>query len=236
MKSLRFGIWSTALTLFTLSWSSSVQAFDLEDYATTYRATRDAYNQAYSRVTISRQELAAVIALTNQITPNNADRYSIASGTSACSGVKESKDARSKDKVISEMTQLLNDSRIKHVQTVDGPQDGLTNILADMNSYYDQFSVSIFDEITTLQQDPPFAKDAMWIYKTQFDREDYATTYRAKSDQYLKDYNELVLATAPYLAAKAALVVSVRDYFNFNGCADAGLDDSYEELLAQLGQ
>ena len=39
-----------------------------------------------------------------------------------------------------------------------------------------------------------------------FDLEDYATTYRANRDAYLKAANELKLATGPYKAARDARI------------------------------
>eukprot|EP00293_Proteomonas_sulcata_P016755 CAMPEP_0184296830 /NCGR_PEP_ID=MMETSP1049-20130417/7788_1 /TAXON_ID=77928 /ORGANISM="Proteomonas sulcata, Strain CCMP704" /LENGTH=39 /DNA_ID= /DNA_START= /DNA_END= /DNA_ORIENTATION= len=39
------------------------------------------------------------------------------------------------------------------------------------------------------------------MFSLLFDLEDYATTYRATRDAYLKAANELKLATGPYKAA-----------------------------------
>ena len=45
-----------------------------------------------------------------------------------------------------------------------------------------------------------------------FDLEDYATTYRATRDAYLKAANELKLATGPYKASRDAYVTAVQTY------------------------
>jgi hypothetical protein len=45
-----------------------------------------------------------------------------------------------------------------------------------------------------------------------FDIEDYATTYRATRDAYLKSANELKLATGPYVAARKAYVEASLKY------------------------
>ena len=45
-----------------------------------------------------------------------------------------------------------------------------------------------------------------------FDLEDYATTYRATRDAYLKAANELKLATGPYKAARDAYVAATATY------------------------
>ena len=46
----------------------------------------------------------------------------------------------------------------------------------------------------------------------EFDLEDYATTYRATRDAYLKAANELKLATGPYKAARDAYVAATATY------------------------
>ena len=52
-----------------------------------------------------------------------------------------------------------------------------------------------------------------FIYTTTaFDLEDYATTYRATRDAYLKAANELKLATGPYKAARDAYVAATATY------------------------
>ena len=45
-----------------------------------------------------------------------------------------------------------------------------------------------------------------------FDLQDYATTYRATRDAYLKAANELKLATGPYKAARDAYVAATATY------------------------
>ena len=45
-----------------------------------------------------------------------------------------------------------------------------------------------------------------------FDLGDYATTYRATRDAYLKAANELKLATGPYKAARDAYVAGTATY------------------------
>ena len=46
------------------------------------------------------------------------------------------------------------------------------------------------------------------MFALLFDLEDYATTYRATRDAYLKAANELKLATGPYKAARDAYVAA----------------------------
>ena len=50
------------------------------------------------------------------------------------------------------------------------------------------------------------------MFALLFDLEDYATTYRATRDAYLKAANELKLATGPYKAARDAHVAATAAY------------------------
>ena len=50
------------------------------------------------------------------------------------------------------------------------------------------------------------------VFALLFDLEDYATTYRATRDAYLKAANELKLATGPYKAARDAYVAATATY------------------------
>jgi hypothetical protein len=58
------------------------------------------------------------------------------------------------------------------------------------------------------------AHDLLACYRFQllFDLGDYATTYRATRDAYLKAANELKLATGPYKAARDAYVAGTATY------------------------
>ena len=50
------------------------------------------------------------------------------------------------------------------------------------------------------------------MFQLLFDLGDYATTYRATRDAYLKAANELKLATGPYKAARDAYVAATATY------------------------
>ena len=50
------------------------------------------------------------------------------------------------------------------------------------------------------------------MFALLFDLEDYAGTYRATRDAYLKAANELKLATGPYKAARDAYVAATATY------------------------
>jgi len=50
------------------------------------------------------------------------------------------------------------------------------------------------------------------MFALLFDLEDYATTYRATRDAYLKAANKLKLAISPYKAARDAYVAATATY------------------------
>ena len=52
----------------------------------------------------------------------------------------------------------------------------------------------------------------VFIFGESCDLEDYATTYRATRDAFLKAANELKLATGPYKAARDAYVAATATY------------------------
>jgi len=56
--------------------------------------------------------------------------------------------------------------------------------------------------------------------RAQAFEEDYATTYRATRDAYLKAVNEMKLATGPYKAAREAYVEATATYTNSLGSPD----------------
>lgn len=59
-----------------------------------------------------------------------------------------------------------------------------------------------------------------------FDLEDYATTYRATRDAYLKAANEMKLATGPYKSARNAYQNATQDFIKSLGTGKAALDQS----------
>ncbi len=65
-----------------------------------------------------------------------------------------------------------------------------------------------------------FGALSMSISAHAFDLEDYATTYRATRDAYLKAANETKLATGPYKAAKNAYISASLNYAQANGDND----------------
>lgn len=66
-----------------------------------------------------------------------------------------------------------------------------------------------------------------------FDLEDYATTYRASRDAYLKAANELKLATGPFKAARDARIANEKVVAIANGDSAALAEAMRKESAAQ---
>lgn len=210
-------------------------AFDIGDYKTTFDATRDAYIRALNQYTLSQREMAFLIKMMGgRLTPEGVSEFMIVGGKlDSCGGLKDAQNSRSRAKVVTELTSLLSDPLVQKVQSAQGNQAQVDAILADVDSYYDQFDESFVTEVGIMTEQPVYADDASWfMYQPQFDLEDYASTLRATRDRFLKAKNELDLATGPYDAAKTAYVEAVKNYLNYDNCADFGVDDSLEEVLA----
>ena len=60
--------------------------------------------------------------------------------------------------------------------------------------------------------DCPPVVSSVKMFQLMFDLGEYATTYRATRDAYLKAANELKLATGPYKAARDAYVAGTATY------------------------
>ena len=210
-------------------------AFDVGDYKTTYDANKDAYVKALNQYALSQHDIAVIVKLMGGrlISESLLDLMTFGSKGNSCSDLRESQTARSRTKVVPEITALLSDPMVQKVQAAYGNQSSIDDVLADVDSYYDQFDESVITQVSVLTERSPYADEANWfVYQPQFDLEDYATTFRSSRDRFLKAKNELDLATGPYDAAKTAYIEAVRSYLNYDNCADFGVDDSLEEVLA----
>jgi len=213
--------------------------FDLEDYATTYRATTDAYLKAKRDAYLSQIKLGTIVKQFKVIQPVETDFAYSLSQVHSCSGIMESKIARSNSsKVISELEAMLTDPMVINAQnnartSFDSgfTQVELKNRLARVKNYYQRLDPSL-DQVTDLLREPTsYADEGTSLFDAQFDREDFATSFRATRDEYLKALNELRLATFPYLAAKNALMTATQSYLNHADCAgNLGLAPTVEEM------
>jgi ABC-type transporter lipoprotein component MlaA len=164
------------LKLALLGFVYSAMAFDLEDYATTYRATRDAYLKAANELKLAtgpyKAARDAYVAATATYTKSLYERRRL--------GEKEMSGDASHLKILQSAYWNAGSS-----ESADGTVENIVKFM-------DTFKPSNGRKL--------------------FDLEDYATTYRATRDAYLKAANELKLATGPYKAARDAYVAATATY------------------------
>jgi len=220
--------------------ASTANAFDIEDYATTYRATRDAYIKAHNEMVIGQLELSPVIKQFRAIQPVMTEFGSSQTKISSCSGALDAyKARRNSQQVLKELGDLLKNPMLESLQSTTRMQADssykqaeLDNLLVSVREYYSRLNPSI-DEATDVFREPTtYAASTDTIFQAEFDREDFATSFRARRDVWLKALNEVRLAFGPYIAAKNAMMVAERSYLNYLDCADnIGLAPSLEETL-----
>jgi hypothetical protein len=234
MKVLYRGAFMNKLMILILAmYAAPSYAFDLEDYATTFRATRDAYVKAYNELVIAQLSFTPITRQFRAIQPPMVTFANTLTKTDSCGGLKEAKDARSNLNNLTELEALLNDPQITSMTaTRDARQTTLDNYLTSVGVYYSRLKPAIHDDTNILREIPQHEVDSLVLYQAQFDREDFATTFRARRDVYLKSLNEFRLAMGPYDAAKMAYQRAYQTYWNLADCADnAGLFPNVEETL-----
>jgi hypothetical protein len=220
--------YSILILLASLSTNSSI-AFDLEDYATTFRATRDAKNKAYREYVLSKVGFNEKV-VEYSFTPNGAgDAVEVSSKMASCPGVMEPSLARNnRVKIAQDLGQLINHPIIKNFHSQGGfPAEGLTDVLAAAGQYYSKMDPSLNNLEDNLRHDESYLdlqNQTSYLFKPvpEFDREDFASQYRMYRDAYLKSLNELKLSMGPYDAAKAAYMTAFRTFWNYADCADNG--------------
>ena len=160
-----------------LAFVYTASAFDLEDYATTYRATRDAYLKAANELKLATGPYKAA-----------RDAYVAATATYTKS-LYERRRLGEADGVDAKHLKILQSAYWNAASSESAGQTA-ESIVKFMGSFNNQPSKG----------------------RKLFDLEDYASTYRATRDAYLKAANELKLATGPYKAARDAYVAATATY------------------------
>jgi hypothetical protein len=205
-------------------------AFDLEDYATTYRATKDAYNKAYNEFILAQKYFLQVVKFNRRLmfTPT-ADAATMGNKINSCDTIFEASKMRDKSKVLPEMTEIVNNSTVRKFADDETVLDG---ILADTTYYYTRFDPSLIETEKVLFEVESYIPDRSasgYNVTPQFDLEDYQSTFRANRDAYFKALNEFKLASAPYFAAKEAYAAAYKYYLNYENCADYGFAKNMED-------
>jgi hypothetical protein len=215
------------ITLMLLTFSSNSFAFDLEDYAGTMRATRDAMIKAQNELALASDAffgyrkllISNCYVLSNEVDIKNLDGLM----TGACNrdgetphtygGVKKASGVRLGDR-ISRMIKLTpfmspkSFSADNNMTTLRALRD--TQIQDGVDAQLAKGLTITFNSSCTPKNDA-----IIKAVTAGLDFEDVMSTYRARRDAFLKAADELLLATAPYKAAmeayKAATAVFVKN-------------------------
>ena len=127
------------LILFTFSAQNSF-AFDLEDYATTYRATSDAHKKAHVELRLAEDTFFALLKTHRALLPMpTATIANMGSKLGSCSYLKECSEAYTRSKILTELNAVLADSKIQTVINADNRGA----LLSATQKYYDDFNADI---------------------------------------------------------------------------------------------
>ena len=228
--------------------AGTASAFDLEDYATTYRATRDADSKAKCEEKRSAAFYNAMKAAYGSFTPGmmpNNRIGAIAFGTrwrDVPLKLDQAIAALRRSGYISEASLAKLERDKAHYLARGESIDFTYRVSTDPNNlpvagttynrdfYSDTTPVSgcripnaaeILNCRTCSITDNVFTAGGVsgtFTYNTQFDVEDYAGTYRMSRDAYLKAANEHLLAHGPWAAARDAYAKGMGTYMKNAGC------------------
>ena len=215
--------------------STNSYSFDLEDYATTYQATQDAYNKAYNEKRLAEDTYFKVLKTHKGIIPMPTAGMAISGlELNTCAHLADCKAARAQSVVEPKVAVYTADSKVRTILT----EKGADQLKSDISAYYTMLDPTInsakailFEETTEFYGiDMGQEIDFSWNLKLT-DLEDRGVEFRAARDAYLKANNELKLATSPMEAAKAAYAAAVKNYLNYYNCADFGPGKTVEKMI-----
>ena len=221
----------TLLLLATLSTNS--YSFDLEDYAATYHATRDAYNSAYNAQRLAEVAYLQVLNDNKGLIPMPTDGHA-KSGLelNTCSHLADCKAARAASVVMPKLDAYATDPAITKLLT---PVEA-ARLRSEVITYYSKLDDSInTDKAILFEETTDYYGIDMGqginLAEPTNDPEVLSTEFRAKRDAYLKANNELKLATSPWQAAMAGYAAAVKNYVNYTNCADFGPGKTIDKML-----
>ncbi len=230
----------------------SSHGFDLEDYASTMRATRDALLKANKELRISENDLISIINANPRLPMRISTHSKIGSGIGCCCYQKDCSVVNTKENQLKLFDSTVkNGSKLKNVElafteglyrvdVVDKLREEIVNyhnridpnILASQETLLtDQPSTALFDQEINDQVinngfSQPFGANA-WDKMEQF---------RALRDSYMKSLNEVKLAKPPFLAARAAYAEAFRHYYNNSNCSKPfNFGITFDEFISNLG-
>jgi len=222
----------------------SVQSygFDLEDYATTYRATRDAYFKAQNEIRLAKDPMDEMNAMLHRLEdacyrPNwgTADRFVNFDGimTGACNadGALPHRTGGPKltdgtQKFGDQMATLVELSPVTSLFPTFSTENAAGNyrarrdavMKASNEAFLSKYqSPMILETIPNCKVKDQSLRDYITANWSGWN-DDFFTTYRAVRDAFLKAANEVQLATSPYVAAQKAYEAAVTVYNMVNDC------------------
>ena len=219
--------------------TQSTYAFDIEDYATTFRATRDDYRLKSRDLRLAEVNLLALMNVQKSVLPMRMDTYSkMGSKVGSCSYLKECSETYSRTRALALFDSVTqNKTKLKTFIAAGSsvPPDNVTDIddlRADMVDYYDHMNTSVTTDQKVLFEQPAAtllfdqsAYDAIiasnasapdpFGYNTSTIMADYAN----KRIAYLEKLKEAKLSRSAYLAAKAGYAAAIQGYYNNTSCS-----------------
>lgn len=213
--------------------STNSYSFDLEDYATTYRATRDAYNKAYTEKRLAEVDYFRVLKEYKGMIPMpTAGMANSGLELNTCAHLSDCKASRAQSVVLPKVASYVADSKVRKILS-DSNADQLQS---EISAYYSKLDPTInSDKAILFEETTEFygidMGQSIDFSGTLADPEVMAVEYRANRDAYNKANNELKLATSPMEAAKAAYAAAVKNYVNYYNCADFGPGKTIEKMI-----
>jgi hypothetical protein len=231
---MKFGIF---LLLFGLC-SGQSQAFDLEDYATTYRATRDAYLKALNEAILAKSPFDQMLGVAKlyekacyriKTGPNLVNIEGLLSG--ACNfdgqlphkGTGGPKEKDGSPKIGDQWATLLNLAPINSKFPYRDFEDIATQYRARRDELIKNDNEKALADAAGFRLELiPNCVVQDELLATHLRRplaiEDWSTTFRAVRDAYMMAMNQLALATGPYKGAKEAYQAATTVYAVTTDC------------------
>lgn len=228
------------LTILTLAVSGSSYAFDLEDYATTMRATRDAILSAQTQMADAKNafddfknilaancyqvndssnfSLANIDGVMTGTCNKDGQKADVAGGVLAVSGTKKLGTVLSR---LIELTPAPVAYRLGDIQILGNNSELVGTLVSQRTTDYDTRRSAMQSAIVTITTKTGCTKTNNSIASAisrGASLEDMATKYSALRDNLLLRLTELKQATPPFIAAKSAYRTASMVYLKSLDC------------------
>lgn len=225
-----------ALLALTLA-STTAYSFDLEDYTTTYRATRDAYTKAYNEKRLAESAIITIMTSYKGVIPMPlAGVMKNGLDTLPCAHLADCKAARAQSVVLPKVSSHIADANVRKLLGATEAD----KLKSDIVTYYSKLDATINSNKSVLFEEITDFKGVDYANDLDLSNTDPARTtevaekgleFRAARDAYSKARIELKLATSPYQAAKAAYAAAAKSYIDNFNCSEFGPGKSIETMI-----